>query len=518
MSQPIEPLEPRRHLAATPEPWRSVKAELDAAAGGTFKVIDTVVTDTNRTYLLGLIDRQIAVAALGPTGHIDPTFGGGVVRSPTGRLYSDGVVLELERHAVLTTDRTGVVYVATGTDVIKVRSNGKRDLSFGRRGVQTYAGADPLLRVQDVLATDDGRVLVATRLVRDAMEKFSLTEITPTQARGIWSARRNIGENDSIDVRAAQDAYLRAGGGYYWLGYRTSPLRFGPDTGGPYVPLERISNEFVVARFTPQLKFHDSTQIGLSQRTNITDVRLTRRGTVMEAVGNLELVHLDRDRNAMRRQSWPFTIATVPLQTRFDSEGMLWYAYQRYDDGARGIYFDHLGPDGTPIESTRSFRLNEHLLTDTDGYFNTFRVRPDSGTIVLTTGLTTQGDTVTRHIRPGVDGPSVSEFRPFRSYGGQYVSVKYTAPYGISKASIDQPRQPSNDLLITGPGDIQLVSGTSGFYRDGGDWWARYWINGLGESGVSGGYTVTLRDATVMDGLGVYNAKTVLGTFTYRSS
>lgn len=515
MSQPIEPLEPRHHLAASPVAFNANLAHIRTVAGGDFDLKQTLRTE-DRVYLLGQSGDRLAIAALQPDGTLYTRFGPdhvGIAYSPLGALRGISSMNTYHRYSMLTRDDAGSLYMISRGEVVKFLASGKRDLAFGTRGVMSFANPRSGLVINDALFTDRGELVIAAKTLHQGRETHYVYAVSSVSSALTYTRQRTVGSDLTFEFQDMGDhAFLRKSGDDVMLIHREERLSYYPDPdslGLPYITQE--SNDLSVVRLNARLRpsAGSFSRIEIARDAEITDVRIMSDGQARVVLSGLSTIQFKTDGTIRRHRKGNDPLVS---QARFTEDGSVAYLlghsyFSQPVSVMRGVFGaggddELLATVGSPTGESRMYELQH------------------DGTL-LASQTNSRNQDVWQLIRPGIDGPGIS-WRGIFYYGHvPYQNITYLAPADIHKGSVNPwTGEPNSvaELIISSPGGESLVSGISG-HGDGPEGYsARYWVNGPGgawgpeDNGV---YTVAWREASVMDALGVFNKAQALYTFTY---
>ncbi|HEX8341352.1 MAG TPA: hypothetical protein VF624_10635 [Tepidisphaeraceae bacterium] len=503
-----EPLEPRTHFAATA--FQFDHADLSTAAGGSFSVVQTLRIDDGRTFLLGVDkDSRLAVAAVDARGDLIQRFDGdGVAVSPVDRVAGGQSLSSYNLKSALARDAAGNLYLVGRGEVVRLRPDGRRDLTYGRRGVLSFEDPRVRLEIQDAHATADGRLIVAARTLVSGREKYYLYELTPTGSRLAWSVNRSVGSDLTFESNRLH-AFLRREGRGFVLAFQEQTLDYTRE-GSLTIPIQR-RNVLTLARFDRRLRQTLLDRIELPKDASPIDARVFDEGAVLVATDQLQTIKFDSGRTPQRyrRVAEPRSSEFV---VRITADGHLWTIVSRLTPAAtfntvRKIAVDGLIPPGAA--ATAQFEGSE-----VTGNFRLF----DDGS-VLVDQKADDGTRTTRLVQPDADGPKVRRFFNY-SYGVAY----YPTIYFTSKAHLGRGTFDASDLVVTGPGGDATVAGPNGFFRgvfkgvpaSAQTIGVRFFLRGPGGSWGpedDGLYVIRLKPGRVTDALGATNTSQIVGTF-----
>jgi hypothetical protein len=507
-----EPLEPRRHFAAAaPAPeFAYDHADLSKAAGGSFFVSQALRTKDGHTFLLGTDKAsRLAVAALDASGNLIKRFGGdGVVISPIDRVAGGQSLSTYNQKAAIARDAAGHLYLVSRGEVVKFRPDGRRDLTYGRRGVLSFEDPRVRLEIQDAHATSDGRLVVAARSLVGGREKYYLYELTSTGSRLAWSVNRSVGSDLTFESNLLH-AFLRREGRGFVLAFQEQTLDYTRE-GSLTIPIQR-RNVLTLARFDRRLRQTLLDRIELPKDASPIDARVFDEGAVLVATDQLQTIKFDPGRTPQRyrRVAEPRSNEFV---VRIAADGHLWTLVRRLTSAATFNTVRKVAVEGQiPPAAAATAQFEGH---DSAGNFRLF----DDGS-VLVDERADDGARTTRLIRAEADGPKVVRFFNRGSGAAYYPTIYFASMARFGRGTFD-----ASDLVVTGPDGDATVSGPNGFFRGvfngipqstqtiG----VRYFIRGPGGSWGpedDGLYVIRLKPGSVTDASGATNTSQIVGTF-----
>ncbi len=342
MNNPIEPLEPRRHLAASPVDltWNFSHDGVNTAAGQYVELENAIDAGRERTIVVGRVgDAQsgsIVLVALDINGKLDRTF------SQDG-LMGAGLPWLRQVPQVLATQE-GYVYVGNGSGIVRLRGNGTRDRAFagGRSLDLTSLG-------------DNGRLLSMTANAVGGVDIVRTVSANASQALADFDGRVQL-------IRTTGDG-VRGQATLIW------ERQFADDIVSPRV--DEIAPSLTDAAVVPQ---HGG---GWTVVTSRQRRAFYYPNTVDDPFSaDVDICSITSDGAVSKRRTFNIGESSAIYNVRIHSRGLyVMFAYGNYGERLLGINAGHLrrttlpaGP-GTPgLPRNETFAVNGKPFVSNGGY------------------------------------------------------------------------------------------------------------------------------------------------------